>query len=66
VVGALISSNFGFESMFFFYSMILVIVLLVSQVYMQETMKKSDRQAEVEKDLMVGGGAGGAPRGNRG
>ncbi|MHA1604490.1 MAG: MFS transporter [Candidatus Freyarchaeota archaeon] len=49
VVGALISSYFGFESMFFFYSTVIVIVLLVSQVYMQETMKKSDTQAEAEK-----------------
>lgn len=43
VIGALISSYFGFESMFFFYSLILVTVLLVSQAYLKEMMKKEEK-----------------------
>jgi len=49
VAGALISSYFGFESMFYFYSVILVIVVLISQVYMREMMKKERRLKKPQK-----------------
>jgi DHA1 family multidrug resistance protein-like MFS transporter len=43
LIGALISSYFGFESMFFFYSSILLIVLLISQAFMKEMWKKDEK-----------------------
>lgn len=43
LIGALISSYFGFESMFFFYSVILVSVLLLSQAKLKEMMKKEEK-----------------------
>jgi MFS family permease len=43
LIGALISSYFGFESMFFFYSIILLTVLIVSQAKLKEIMKKEER-----------------------
>ncbi|WXG41820.1 MAG: MFS transporter [Candidatus Freyarchaeum deiterrae] len=43
VVGSFMSSYFGFESMFIFYSLILVICLIFSQAYMQEIKKKKAR-----------------------
>jgi len=43
VIGALISSYFGFESMFFFYSIILLTVLIVSQAKLKEIMKKEEK-----------------------
>ncbi len=43
VIGALVSSYFGFESMFFFYSLILVTVLLIAQAYLKEMMKKEEK-----------------------
>ncbi|MBS7250791.1 MAG: MFS transporter [Candidatus Freyarchaeota archaeon] len=43
LIGALISSYFGFESMFFFYSIILVTVLLISQAKLKEMVKKEEK-----------------------
>ena len=40
VIGALISSYFGFESMFYFYSLILVTIVIISQAFIRETLKK--------------------------
>ncbi|MEM3563961.1 MAG: MFS transporter [Candidatus Jordarchaeaceae archaeon] len=43
LIGALISSYFGFESIFFFYSIILATVLLISQTKLKEMMKKEEK-----------------------
>jgi multidrug resistance protein len=49
VIGALISSYFGFESMFYFYSLILVTVVFISQAFIRETLKKEKRVKKQQK-----------------
>jgi len=43
VIGTFTSSYFGFDSMFIFYSLMLVICLIFSQAYMQEIKKKKTK-----------------------
>lgn len=47
VIGILISSYSGFETMFIFYSLILVILLIFSKIYIKETIKK-----EIKRETM--------------
>lgn len=51
VIGALISSYFGFESMFYFYSAILVTIVLISQAFIRETLKKEKGMKKQQKIL---------------
>jgi multidrug resistance protein len=53
VIGSFMSSYFGFESMFIFYSLILVVCLIFSQAYMQEIKKKKVKQKRPIVELAI-------------